>query len=539
LAPDKESRDKVLNAHKTDVEKIHKLDLPQAEKDRRLVELYMKASKEIQQEHLSKPRETHLNDLLGAGVKPTMDQYKQMVLAPMLMMDSRGQVIPTPITKSYAEGMDLAGYWIGSHGARRGAVRKVQEVQEPGYLSKLLVNTTMDQLVAAHDCGTTRGMDMSVQDKAIHDRHLARPFTQGNLNIPAGTLLTPTVVGQIRAVDKNATIAVRSPLKCEHEKGICQKCAGVYPDGKHPAVGTNVGVLAAQSIGERATQLTLKEFHTGGVAGAQGKATNLFARFQQLTQLPQKIPNTATIAMVPGTIQHIEKDSTGTKIVIDGHVHHVGKDATGNSLAEHLPDFVPTSSSKAWEPPKVGMRVRPGDTLSDPNRTFVNPHDLYKATGNINKVQNHLVTEMAGIYKDEKIDQRHVELLVRAMSGVTKVNDPGDHPEMLRGEFRPTWEVQRVNKELLKQNKQPINHSPVLKGISELPLLTHDDWLAKLQHKGIRSTLMDAAARGARSNLHGPHPIPGLAYGAEFGLNKGDALKPGMSHLRDVEGAGY
>lgn len=539
LEPDRAARDKALAGVKSEVDKVHKMSLPSAEKDRRLVELYTKAGKDMQAIHLDKPKESHLHDLLGAGVKPTMDQYKQMVLAPMLMMDSRGQVISTPITRSYAEGVDVAGYWIGSHGARRGAVRKVQEVQEPGYLSKLLINTTMDQLVAGHDCGTKRGIDLSVQDKSIHDRHLARPFSAGSLHIPEGTLLTPTVVGQIRAVDKNATLSVRSPLKCEHEKGICQKCAGIYPDGKPPAIGTNVGIMASQAIGERATQLTLKEFHSGGVAGAQGKATNLFVRFQHLTQLPQKIPNAATLAMVPGTVQHIEQDSTGTKIIIDGHAHHVGKDHAGNSLAENIPGFVPTSTSKAWEPPKVGMRVRPGDVLSDPNRTFINPHDLYKATGNINKVQQHLVEEMHGIYKDEKIDRRHVELLVRAMGSVTKVTDPGDHPDVLRGEFRPTWEIQRINKDLMSQNKQPIAHSPVLKGISELPLLAHDDWLAKLQHKGLRATILDAAARGAKSDIHGAHPIPGLAFGAEFGLGKADALRPGMGHLSTVNKVGY
>jgi hypothetical protein len=208
-------------------------------------------------------------------------------------------------------------------------------------------------------------------------------------------------------------------------------------------------------------------------------------------------------------------------------------------LHKNLPNAEALVGYKAWKPPAVGMHVTAGDHLSDPNRTFANPHRIYEATGSMEKVQNHLSNEIYGLYKETDIKRRAVETVVKAMSNLTRVVDPGGHPDVLPGEYRPLTSVNKRNKELAAQGLTPIEHTPVLKGITALPLEMQEDWMAKLQHEKLRATLLDAAATAGVSHLHGTHPVPGVAFGAEFGLTKKDSLVPGREHLKAVPSHHY
>jgi DNA-directed RNA polymerase subunit beta' len=530
---DKTTRDRVLKEAGKEAKAILSKAGTKPQKEQKVIEVWAAADQKIKDEHMKRHAANPSNLLLmaQAKVKPSYDQYKQMVLAPMLIQDAAGRILPTPVTHSYSEGLDTGEYWQQMSGARRGAVLKVQQVQEPGYLSKLLIANTMDMLVTGNDCGTGSGVALPISDREVHDRYLVKEFATKGLRVPAGTLLTPDVVSKMRSVDKNAQIVVRSPLKCEHEKGICQKCMGIAATGQDHEIGENVGVAAAQSLGERAVQLTLKEFHTGGaVATGGGKSlVNSFERFNQLTRLPNKIPNTATISLRAGTVEKIEQDPTGVKVWVDGKSHHIARDQAGAPL------WKPIASTTRWQPPKVGMKVERGQLLSDPDRTVVNPHDLYKATGAIEKVQNHLTEEIYNLYKDQDIKRQHVETLVKAMSNLTKVREPGDHDGVLRGEFHSQSKISSINRELARTGKKPIEHEPVLKGVDMLPLSVQDDWMAKLQHQRLEQTILEAAATYGRSNIHGTHPIPGIAYGAEFGVTSKDSKgKPQYKHLEDV-----
>lgn len=530
--PDVAMRTKVLDVADRAADKVKASHGTEAEKNRQLVGIYNKADQDMKVAHekeMSK-NPSNLFTMYKAGVKPGWDQYKQMVIAPMLLKDSADRVIPQPVTKSYAEGLDVAGYWTQMHGARRGSVLKVQEVQEPGYMSKLLMNNTMNLVVANPDCGTTRGISLPVTEKDVHDRVLAQDFKANGVHYKAGTMITPEVTSRIKAVDKNAKLVVRSPLRCENDKGLCQTCLGIGSHGALHDVGTNAGIHAAHTVGERAVQLTLKSFHTGGVVEqGGGKLLNSFARFEQLTMLPKKIPNAATIAMASGKIEKIEPTSTGVNVTIQGKKHFVGKDPNGNQLHE------PLGAGGDWPGLKLGMHIAAGDSLSDPNRTFVNPHDLYKATGSIDKVQNHLAAEMYDLYKEEGIKRRHVETVVKAMSNLTKVVQPGDADGILRGEFQPLSVVQKMNSQLVKDGREPIEHVPVLKGVNMMPLSVQEDWMAKLQHQKLRTTIADSAAIGGSAHIHGLHPVPAIAYGAEFGLTSRDSAKPGYGHLKNVD----
>lgn len=537
IEPDRGTRDRVLKHAQQKVDEVNRLNIPKAEKERRVVDIWTKADIDMQKQHNMKVeasgRPNNLYMLRAIG-KPSDDQYKQIALAPMLMKDTSGRVIPLPMKKSYSEGQDVSDYWINMYGTRRGAVRKVQEVQEPGVITKMMQNTAMDAVVAAHDCGTDKGIALSVHDRSIHDRHLAAPFHEGNLRIPAGTVLTPDVVGQIKSVKKDAHLLVRSPLKCHHEHGVCQKCMGLAADGKHYPIGYNVGVESAHAHGEKTTQLMLNSFHTGGVAGTTKGAGDQFEQFENLVKLPTNIPDQATLAMKSGTVEKMRHDKLGTWVTVAGHEHFIGRDRNGMGLHEDLPYSKDRSDYVPWQPVKVGMKVQAGQMLSDPNRTTVNPRHLYEATGNIDVVQNHLTQEIHNIFGKEGVGRRQSELLVKTMTNTTRVQHPGDHPEVLRGEYRNASWVKSQNALLQQQGKRPISHQPELKGIDVMPLHMREDWMAKLQHQHLRDTILEHAATGGVSDLHGTHPVPGIAYGAEFGFDQSRALRPGFERFKNV-----
>ena len=302
-------------------------------------------------------------------------------------------------------------------------------------------------------------------------------------------------------------------------------------------MGTNLGVLSAQALGERAVQLTLKSFHTGGIAsaGAGGKVLGYFDRIKQLTTLPETIPDEAKLAMKSGTIDKVENTHLGTNVWIGGVNHFIPLDRAGRRLTEPVPGI--TAAELKWEPPAVGQKVVAGSSLSDPSRTYVNPHDLYRATGSIEKVQNHLVNELHGIYRQEGVRRQNVETVVKAMSNLTRVVDPGDASDVLKGDYQPTSVMQALNKQLVQHGKKPVEHAPILKGVNVMPLQVQEDWLAKMNFERIRGSVMQAAATGAYSNLHGTHPIPGIAYGAEFGMT--EKQKHVLPHLKGIPEYAY
>lgn len=253
---------------------------------------------------------------------------------------------------------------------------------------------------------------------------------------------------------------------------------------------------------------------------------NSFARFEQLTKLPEKIPNSATLASTSGKVTKVEHGPTGAQVWIGGKAHFVGKDDRGLALHEALPNASQMRDYVPWQFPTEGTHFEAGAPLSDPNRTFTNPHTLYSATKSMDHVQNFLTDEMHTLYKTEGIRRRAIETMVKAMSNLTKIEDPGDHPHVMRGEFYPTSVIRRMNEDELK-GQRPIVHKPVLKGVDMLPLSLTEDWMAKLNHQRLKETLMDAASKGLSSSIHGAHPVPGIAFGAEFGVPSAAKIAPG------------
>jgi DNA-directed RNA polymerase beta' subunit len=525
---DTATRDPILNRAHAEVAKIRTTNVSEAEKDRLSAEAYLRADKQITKDHFASAKSSgafnSLRAMTTAGIKPSESQYKQILLAPMVMTDSKGRLIATPVDKSYSEGLDVTGYTIQQYGARAGAVKKVQEVQEPGYMTKLLQNVAMDKLIDAHDCGTSKGTMMSVLHSDITDRHLLSPLKVGNVHLSAGQVLTKDLIDHIRKQDPKATLHMRSPIHCHSEKGVCQKCYGLDANGKHPEVGTNIGVLGAHALGERAVQLTLKAFHSGGTASAGGGALGAFGRLEQLTYLPETFPNSAVHARADGKITKIEEVPTGARIWVGDTPHFVGRDDTGHGLHKPLSSALNT---KAWNGPKVGDEVKAGHYLTDPNRTLLNPHRYYEATGSMDKVQEVLAHEIHSIYESEGVRKRAVEVVVKGMGNLTRIEDAKDHPDLLRGQHYARSTVEKINRERLKEGKAGITHEPVLRGVNMLPLSATEDWMARLNHQRLRETMMEGAAQNWKSDIHGRHPIPGLMYGAEFGKPSQDLKNKG------------
>jgi len=505
---DHQSRDPILQAASREEKKIRAQIKDLTKRNDKIVELYVNAGQKIDQ--LAKARAeasgNKMYDWIRSGARGSWDQFKQMTLAPVLVADSYGKPVPILIGKSYSEGLDIGSYWASMHGARMGTIGRVQGTQAPGKMSKQLVQTTMNQLIVGEDCGTKKGVSLAVDDRDALDRYTASEIKLSDKKepIPAGTLVTPDLLSRLKN-NKIKEIPVRSPLRCQHGKGMCAKCYGLAEGGNLYQEGTNVGILAAQALGEPATQLAMNAFHTGGVVGAKGtSATGMFRRLEQLLNVPKRLPGAATLASVEGKVEKVEADPAGGwSVYVAGQRH-----------------YVPASRELSV---KKGTSVKAGDSISSGTK---NPIDLLKYT-NMPTVQRFLTDEIWNVYKNEgPVRKRNVETFVRAMTNLSEVLDAGDHPMLLPGDRVPTSEVHAFNSAVHGTKKHPVQVKHVLQGVNMLPLEMQTDWLARLQSRDLKATVLDAAAEGWRSALHGTHPIPGMAYGKEFG--KGTDEEPWM-----------
>lgn len=263
LKPNKELRDKILNPYHAEVAKVRASSLGAQEKDDRAIELYGKATKELEKEFTDyyRNKDNHMHKMVDIKARGNFGQFRQTVIAPMLMADNNG-VIPEPVTKSYSEGLSVDQYWKTLYGARMGTLSRAQGTSVPGALAKELSNINVATTIASHDCGTTKGHSLNLighdgkEEIDITDRYLAKDVTHNNLHIKAGTFVTPDLFAKMKHAGVQK-VEVRSPLGCKDPVGICQKCIGASSEGTHHEIGTNIGMLASQALSEPAIQIAM------------------------------------------------------------------------------------------------------------------------------------------------------------------------------------------------------------------------------------------------------------------------------------------
>lgn len=490
LEPLRAERNKILAAA------TKKVQGAKTDEDRQRI--WKDATKELHEvygQHFSKNR-TNVWDMRASGIKANKEQFQGLVMAPMLVSDYRGTPSKIPVTRSFAEGVDLGGYWLQSAGARRGLIQKTQSTAEPGYLTKQLTWNTIDQHIVAQDCGTSSGLMLPVAHKDLVDRHLATDTTVGSRVIKAGTVVTPEIQREM-ANNRVSKVSVRSPLKCRMPDGICAVCMGLHPSGQHFADGTNVGIITAQSLGERATQLMLKQTHGGGIVPVENKGVlDEFATVQSLLAATKRGPEHASLAPVSSKITAINKAVGGGY-----HIQFEGQKKTVHSRNKPLDNI------------RVGTQVTRGDQLThgDPNI-----HDILEHRG-LGAVQDYMTQRIGDIYQNEGVRQRWVELLVRQTTGLSRITDPGGHPTYVRGDYVMKPVIDEINRNGAKTNKDPIKATSVLKGIKNIHDFHNKDWMGKLQSENLKKYYLEGAHLGQPTDVHGNHPIPALAYAKEFG----------------------
>lgn len=260
-------RDRILAEAQRKAQQVTKNIRDPKKRDQAIIDIYKGATEEIEAAAKKLPETgNRLATMVYSGARGKPEQLRQMIAAPMLVQGHDGRTIPVPVTRSYAEGLDIGDYWITQHGARKGTLQRTRGTSKPGELTKDILNSTISTLVVSNDCGTHNGVAMPIKNhkdvdtKDVVDRFLAHDvkLKDGSV-LKAGTVLTPTHIDKLRQVDD--VVHVRSPLKCAHGNGICAKCYGLNENGKLHPVGTNIGVVAGQALGEPATQLAMDAFH--------------------------------------------------------------------------------------------------------------------------------------------------------------------------------------------------------------------------------------------------------------------------------------
>ena len=502
-------RDPHLKKLRTRIDDIHKGKKKLSDQDDDVVAAITKTMSEMEPLIQARfaPDSGHRNafmEMKHSGAKGNWSQLKQIISAPMIVTDPHGNPVPHLIGRSYSEGLDLGDYFTALHGARKGTLTKQTSTREPGALTKQIVASNVTLLVDGADCGTKSGISLHVgnNDDAIVNRYCAKTIKSpsGKVLCESGELITPRTLTHLKN-NKIKTVIARSPARCNHAEGVCAKCMGIWESGIELPQGSNVGIRAAHALGEPGVNLAMKSFHGGGVfvplagnAGKGAEAVEAFQRVKELLQMPSTLKGSAVLSKANGMVKNIAKDPAG------GWRLQVGEES------HYVPSDREVHVGK-------GDKVSKGQALTSGK---INPHHLLPLAG-VKAVQQFLADELQKTYKQQgiDIDRRHTEVIARGMTNVAEVTDAGTHPFWEPGDYVPMSKVIKFN-DNMQANWQPIKAKSVLRG-RNTPLDAQEDWMAKLQFERLQDTLVNAASKGQKSELHSRHPVPAMAYGREFG----------------------
>ena len=439
--------------------------------------------------------------MADSGARGSDKQIKQLAGMRGLMADTTGHTIELPIKSNFREGLDVLEYFISAHGARKGLSDTALRTADSGYLTRRLVDVSQDMIIREIDC--CEGKDIPFMEiKAFTDgqetiesleeritgRFIAETITDpdtGEVIVKANHMCTPKRAGAVmKVLNKQGrdSIKIRNVLTCKSHQGVCAKCYGAnMATGQPVQVGEAVGIIAAQSIGEPGTQLTMRTFHTGGVAG--GDITQGLPRVEELFEA-RKPKGLAIIAEFPGVVAI--KDTKKKREII------ITENETGNSKTYLIPYG---SRIKVQD----GQVLEAGDELTEGS---VNPHDILKIKG-VRAVQDYMIQEVQRVYRLQgvEINDKHVEMIVRQMLKKIKIEESGDS-DVLPGTSMDVLDYNDLNEALLAEGKEPADGKQVMLGITKASLAT-DSFLSAASFQETTKVLTEAAINGKVDHLIG------------------------------------
>ena len=427
-----------------------------------------------------------------SGARGNMNQLRQIAGMRGLMANTSGKAVEIPIRSCFREGLDVLEYFISSHGARKGLADTALRTADSGYLTRRLVDVAQDIIVREHDCGTTEGIEIEdIKDgnqiiEKLHERLIGRYAlhdivnpTTGELIVDNDTLITPDIADKIINAGINK-VEVRSVLECKTKHGVCAKCYGMgLATRKEVNIGEAVGIIAAQSIGEPGTQLTMRTFHTGGVAG--GDITQGLPRVEELFEA-RKPKGLAVISEIDGIVK-IEEVKKRKEVTV--------------TSKDNSKTYVISFGSKLKV--KEGDQIKAGDPITEGS---INPNEILDIKGP-EGVYNYLTSEVQKVYRNQGVDinDKHIEVIGRQMLKRIRVDDNGD-TSMFAGSLVDIHEFNEENEKIKEEGLRPATGTRALLGITKASLAT-ESFLSAASFQETTRVLTEAAIKGKVDSLIG------------------------------------
>jgi DNA-directed RNA polymerase subunit beta' len=535
-----QSKEEILAGYEERVGNVEQLYerglITEEERHEQIVNLWTEATEDVAQAM----EETlfELNPIFmmaNSGARGSFKQIRQLAGMRGLMANPKGEIIERPIKANFMEGLSVLEYFISTHGARKGLADTALRTADSGYLTRRLVDVSQDVIIREEDCKTKDHVDLPLHgpdglNKSLLGRTLAedvnKPLASGKpgktVVAEKGTIVVNATLKDIEEAftesEEEANVPVRSVLKCRSEFGVCRACYGIFlATGGMCEIGDAVGIIAAQSIGEPGTQLTMRTFHTGGVAGAD--ITHGLPRVVEIFEA-RNPKGAAKLAEVGGKVE-VEDTERGPKITI--HTDEV--DENGEPV-EPVSYQLPRRTRVLVE---HGQMVEPGDALHEGS---LNPADLLRLKGST-ATELYLVQEVQKVYRSQGVDihDKHIELIVRQMLKKVRVEEAGD-TDLLPGQLVDRVVLERENARVKKEKgkKEQATHEPLILGITKASLAT-ESFLSAASFQETTKVLTDASIEGKVDRLLGlkENVIIGKLIPAATGLKRYRTIDIGPS----------
>ena len=508
------------------------------ERREKLIEIWTEATEKVTEamkEGLKSEQFNSLDMMIGSGARGNMMQLRQIAGMRGLVANPKGDIIPRPIISNFREGLSVLEYFISTHGARKGLADTALRTADSGYLTRRLVDVSQEMIVLEEDCETDKAILVTIVDEKgakirnlrsrIYGRALANDLKVGrslvatidNKKLRAGTIIGTNELHAIEEADVEI-VRVRSPLTCDTRNGTCQACYGLsLATGKLVEIGEAVGIMAAQSIGEPGTQLTMRTFHTGGVAGED--ITHGLPRVVELFEA--RTPKGRAVLAEEKGVAKVLDDEEGRRIVLE-----VGDEEYVHKISRYAKLLV-----------QDGDTVEAGAQLTDGP---LDPKEVLEIRG-VRATQQYLVDQVQEVYRSQgvEIHDKHIEIIVNQMLRRVRVVNANDS-DFLPAALIDDQTFRDANRDLVSGDKKPAEGRPELMGITKASLAT-DSWLSAASFQETTRVLTDAAIQSRSDFMRGlkENVIIGKLIPAGTGAKQYQSLQPSLPGATTVASLGF